>query len=106
MNVYHTQYEIIRIVAKELDFRLREEDPNIVPNINNQGGTQGQIPEFDVVWLDLGVSAEVLSKLKPHQRMTQYPGIYNIARKNNLARNLMKIKKICPNDYNFFPQTY
>lgn len=35
MNVYNTQYEIIRIVAKELDFRLKEEDPCLIPQ-NNQ----------------------------------------------------------------------
>jgi tubulin polyglutamylase TTLL6/13 len=32
--------------------------------------------------------------------------MYTIARKNNLARNLMKMRKAFPEDYNFFPQTY
>lgn len=30
MNVFHTKYEIVRKVAKELHFRLREEDPGII----------------------------------------------------------------------------
>lgn len=75
MNVYHTKYEIVRIVAKELHFRLREEDPNVVTvpyasTNNNISVAPVQIPEFDIIWLDLGVLPEVLTKLKPHQRMT------------------------------------
>lgn len=32
--------------------------------------------------------------------------MYNIARKNYLARNLKKMKKQFPNDYKFFPKTW
>ena len=32
--------------------------------------------------------------------------MYEIARKRSLGRNLMKMMKLFPNDYNFFPKTY
>ena len=32
--------------------------------------------------------------------------MYSLARKNNLARNLMKMRKEYPADYNFFPPTW
>ena len=44
--------------------------------------------------------------MEPYQKVNQYPGIYVITRKNNLARNLMKMQRCYPNEYNFFPKTW
>jgi tubulin polyglutamylase TTLL6/13 len=35
-----------------------------------------------------------------------YPGIYVITRKNYLARNLMRMHKAFPDEYDFFPKTW
>ncbi len=35
-----------------------------------------------------------------------YPGIYCLAKKNHLARNLMRMYKYYPDEYNFFPKTW
>jgi len=35
-----------------------------------------------------------------------YPGIYVMARKNYLARNLMRMQKVFPDEYDFFPKTW
>lgn len=32
--------------------------------------------------------------------------MYSLARKNHLGRNLMKMQKQFPKEYNFFPQTW
>ena len=32
--------------------------------------------------------------------------MYNLAKKNNLSRNLMRMQKIFPDDYSFFPKTW
>jgi len=32
--------------------------------------------------------------------------MYSLSRKNNLARNLMKMRKQFPSDYKFFPPTW
>mmetsp|Transcript_34641 Transcript_34641/g.52993 ORF Transcript_34641/g.52993 Transcript_34641/m.52993 type:complete len:194 (+) Transcript_34641:295-876(+) len=41
-----------------------------------------------------------------NQRTNHLPGIYNLAKKNMLGRHLMKIKRLLPDHYAFFPQTY
>lgn len=38
--------------------------------------------------------------------MNHYPGMYAIARKNHLGRNLMRMQKLFKSDYNFFPKTW
>jgi len=38
--------------------------------------------------------------------VNQFPGIYVVCRKNHLARNLMKMQRQFPRDYDFFPQTW
>jgi tubulin polyglutamylase TTLL6/13 len=35
-----------------------------------------------------------------------FPGIMCISRKNHLARNLMRMYKYYPDEYNFFPKTW
>jgi hypothetical protein len=44
--------------------------------------------DYDLVWADHGIPNDKLSRLKPHQRQSQLPGIGCIARKNFLAQNL------------------
>jgi len=34
------------------------------------------------------------------------PGIQALARKNYLARNLTRMQKVLPDDFNFFPKTW
>ena len=65
-----------------------------------------QPEEFDVVWFDLAIQPEVVSKLKSHQRISQWPGISVLSHKNRLAKNLMLMQKHHPSAYNFFPLTY
>ena len=35
-----------------------------------------------------------------------YPGIQCITKKHNLARNLMRMSKVFPSQYDFFPKTW
>ena len=44
--------------------------------------------------------------MKPFQKINHFPGMYQIARKNYLARNLNKMQKQFPDDYKFFPKTW
>ncbi len=34
------------------------------------------------------------------------PGMFQLARKNHLGKNLMKMRKKFPDDYKFFPPTW
>jgi tubulin polyglutamylase TTLL6/13 len=41
-----------------------------------------------------------------YQKINHFPGMYSLARKNHLGRNLMKMAKQFPDSYKFFPKTW
>ena len=55
---------------------------------------------------DQGIPAERFSKLKPFQKQNHFVGMCAITRKNNLGRNLLRMKKYFPESYKFFPDTW
>ena len=56
--------------------------------------------------MDNAIPHDTVSKIKPYQRISQFPGIAVVSNKNKLARNLMKMLKLYPSEYDFFPQTF
>jgi hypothetical protein len=48
----------------------------------------------------------MLYKMKPYQRISQWPGIQVIAHKNKLGQNLMLMRKEFPEAYGFTPATF
>jgi tubulin polyglutamylase TTLL6/13 len=44
--------------------------------------------------------------MRNYQRINHFPGMYSLARKNYLGRNLMKMLKVHPKDFKFFPPTW
>lgn len=62
--------------------------------------------DFDFFWCDTVMSAERFIKMKIYQRVNHFLGMSAISRKNNLGRNLLRMKKHFPNDYKFFPDTW
>jgi tubulin polyglutamylase TTLL6/13 len=91
VNVLHTQYDVVKEVLKN-HFRCKL-------SVEEEG-------EWDLMWMDSGVTSEIVSKLKPYQKINHYNGMSCITRKNHLCRNLMRIRKILPKDYNYFPETW
>lgn len=92
INLSKTQYEVVKDVARSpLHWRIsyKEEDDN-----------------WDVFWLDTGMTPERLMHMKPYQKINHFPGMYTLARKNTLANNLNNMKKLFPAEYNFFPATW
>jgi tubulin polyglutamylase TTLL6/13 len=47
--------------------------------------------DWDLYWTDNAVSSEQLAKMKAHQKINHFPGMYTLSRKNYLARNLIKM---------------
>ena len=62
--------------------------------------------DWDIMWTDNGVQPETLAKMQTYQKINHFPGMYSLARKNHLGRNLMRMKKAFPDHYKFFPQTF
>ena len=92
INVSDTQYPVVRQVSKKvfhwrLSFDLEDTD-------------------FDLWWTDNAVQPEKLAKMKPYQKINHFPGMYGLARKNYLARNLTKLRRVFPEELNFFPVTW
>ena len=86
-----TKYVVVKVAGKLfLDFHLTRNDK----------------ADWDLTWQDHPVSIHFIKKMKPNQRVNHFPGIYNLARKNMLGRHLMRMQRLLPNDYEFFPTTY
>ena len=56
--------------------------------------------DWDLFWTDSGITPEFLSKMSHHQKVNHFPGnffsitilgMYSLARKNNLGKNLMNL---------------
>ena len=61
---------------------------------------------WDVFWTDGAVLPETFAKMKLYQKINHFPGMYALSRKNNLARNLARIKRTFKKEYNFVPRTW
>jgi tubulin polyglutamylase TTLL6/13 len=107
MNVYCTEYDIVKKAAKVFcGFRLRERKEDHEGAIVNGVSGQKLSEEWDVTWHDLGITPDFFSKMLPYQKVNQFTGIYQITKKNNLARNLIKLRKAFPDKFQFFPRTW
>ena len=91
-NVSSTKYEIVRHVAKKVfGWKLNYDEES---------------DDWDVFWTDNAVQPEKLAKMKHYQRINHFPGMYLLSRKNYLAFNLGKLKKLFPDCYNYYPKTW
>jgi tubulin polyglutamylase TTLL6/13 len=91
IHIGYTKYDVIKDVAKnEFKFKTTRDDE----------------ADWDLLWVDIGIISDRLAKLAPHQKINHFPGMYSLARKNNLARNLSRMRKIFPKEYRFFPPTW
>jgi tubulin polyglutamylase TTLL6/13 len=73
---------------------------------NHHGDQNDEKHEWDLYWCDNGVAVDRLYKMKPYQRINHFPGMFALARKDHLARNLNKMFKRFPEEYKFYPQTW
>ena len=90
INANYTQYEVLKDVADELNFVLSYDEEE----------------DWDIYWIDGPVAPTFLLKMQLYQRTNHFPGMYALARKNLLAKNLIAMKKVCPTDFTFFPKTW
>uniref|UniRef100_A0A8C3GGY4 Tubulin polyglutamylase TTLL13 n=1 Tax=Cairina moschata TaxID=8855 RepID=A0A8C3GGY4_CAIMO len=66
----------------------------------------GENEEWTLYWTDYSVSLERVMEMKRFQKINHFPGMIEICRKNLLARNLNRMLRLFPKEYNIFPRTW
>ncbi|XP_077630369.1 tubulin polyglutamylase TTLL13 isoform X4 [Crocuta crocuta] len=66
----------------------------------------GEDEEWTVYWTDCSVSLERVMDMKRFQKINHFPGMTEICRKDLLARNLNRMQKLYPTEYDIFPRTW
>jgi len=89
VHLGYTKYTVIKEICQELGWKIVSEDK-----------------DWDLLWTDSAVTPEKLCRMKPYQRINHFPGMSALHRKDNLARNLMKLKKHLPQEFTYFPETW
>lgn len=89
INLTNCRYESVRRAAQMCGLREAGEDE-----------------EWNVYWTDCSVSLERVMDMKRFQKINHFPGMTEICRKDLLARNLKRMQKIYPREYNIFPRTW
>jgi len=62
--------------------------------------------DCNLIWDDTRVSVEGVSELRAFQRFNHFPAMSEISKKDSLARNILKICKVMPQDFDFVPKTW
>nr|XP_040032835.1 tubulin polyglutamylase ttll6 isoform X1 [Gasterosteus aculeatus aculeatus] len=89
INLTNCKYESVRRAACLLG--LRE-------------ATEGD--DWTLFWTDCSVSLDRVKDMKLYQKINHFPGMSEICRKDLLARNMNRMLKLFPRDYNIFPRTW
>ncbi|XP_044036050.1 tubulin polyglutamylase ttll6 [Siniperca chuatsi] len=89
INVTNCKYESVRRAARR--YGLRE-------------AMEGE--DWTLFWTDYSVSLDRVKDMKRYQKINHFPGMSEICRKDLLARNMNRMLKLFPKDYNIFPRTW
>eukprot|EP00798_Chlamydomonas_sp_ICE-L_P020154 gene20154-26888_t len=89
INLSNCKYEILRIVQRKLGWIEVGDDD-----------------DWEVYWTDTSVTIERIMKLTSTQKINHFNGMLEICRKRNMAKNLQRMIKIFPTEYNFFPRSF
>ncbi|KAL7869175.1 hypothetical protein AOLI_G00131630 [Acnodon oligacanthus] len=66
----------------------------------------GEGEDWTLFWTDCSVSLDRVMDMKRYQKINHFPGMSEICRKDLLARNMNRMLKLFPKDYNIFPRTW
>ncbi|KAM6451327.1 tubulin polyglutamylase TTLL6 isoform 1-T1 [Liasis olivaceus] len=65
-----------------------------------------EIDDWTLYWTDYSVSLDRVMEMKCYQKINHFPGMTEICRKDLLARNMGRMLKLFPKEFNFFPRTW
>ncbi|PAA81475.1 hypothetical protein BOX15_Mlig027012g1 [Macrostomum lignano] len=83
------QYDVVRNSAKNFGLVEVEEEE-----------------EWSIFWTDLSVTLERVCAMKAYQKINHFPGMSEICRKDGLGRNLSRMQKLFPKEFNIAPKTW
>nr|XP_054605366.1 tubulin polyglutamylase ttll6 isoform X1 [Nothobranchius furzeri] len=89
INLTNCKYESVRRAARRCNLREVTEEE-----------------DWTLFWTDCSVSLDRVRDMKRYQKINHFPGMSEICRKDSLARNLNRMMKLFPKDYNIFPRTW
>jgi tubulin polyglutamylase TTLL6/13 len=61
---------------------------------------------WDVLWTDHHIQPDLLIRMQLYQKVSHFPGIHVLSRKNLLGLSFMDMAKRAPEHYDFFPRTW
>lgn len=79
----------MRKVAKEMGFKIVRDNEL-----------------WNICWTDAHIGVEMCKEMKRFQKINHFPGMFEICRKDLLARNLNRMLRLFPLDYQIFPKTW
>lgn len=91
-----TKYKVVRDVARSLEWIIQ----------SNPAHRRSKSDCWDVLWTDHMVEPELLLRMHFFQKVSHYPGIHVLARKNLLGFSFMEMQKKFPLFYDFMPKTW
>lgn len=116
LNNRYTQYPVIARVCRRIGWAVTTGEPvqsgwEQLSSGNGSSspmcGSKESSLEWFVLWSDSGQSADRLVRnAKCYQRTNHFPGMVQIYRKSHLARSMMRMQKMCPSYFDFFPKTW
>ena len=63
--------------------------------------------KWHIIWFDTpGIQNDRNIEIKSYQKINHFAAMSDIARKDSLARNLNRMNKLFPKDYNFYPKSW
>lgn len=81
-NIHYATYDIIKEVGKkDFGWKISQKEP------------WNPYVDWDIIFTDVAPSLDKWKEMRPYQKINHFPGMYQIARKNYLARNLNKMAK-------------
>ena len=88
----------MREVATEFGWTLLEQ--------HSDSDSQQQIPQWNLQWYDFYIQEDEVRKMLPYQRINHFPGSAILGKKNNLSKYLSKMRKVFPEEYDFYPRSF
>ncbi|XP_056022272.1 tubulin polyglutamylase ttll6-like isoform X17 [Ostrea edulis] len=83
------KYDVVRRISRKFGFKEVSDDE-----------------DWTLYWTDYSVALERVMEMKKYQKINHFPGMSEICRKDLLARNLNRMNKMFPKEYNIFPKTW